>query len=54
MGCVSLKKERLTSMVPSKSVNGLLKVTIEEANIKKPPSKLFSLDPYLRIRMSNQ
>lgn len=54
MGCVSLQKEKLSPMVPTKTVNGLLRVTIEEANISKPPSALFSLDPYLKIRMSNQ
>lgn len=41
-------------MKAQKSVNGLLKVTIEQAYIKRPRSKLFDMDPYLKLRMSNQ
>ena len=41
-------------MLPGKTVNGLLKVTIEEASILKPASRIFDMDPYLKVKMSNQ
>lgn len=45
-------------MKQSHTINGLLKVTILEANISKNTSqifdKMFGMDPYLKLRLSNQ
>ena len=45
-------------MKQSHTINGLLKVTILEANISKNTSqifdKMFGMGPYLKLRLSNQ
>lgn len=53
MGCGSNQKE---SSVPVRlqTVNGTLKITIVDAKIEHMTSSLFSMDPYVNLKMSNQ
>lgn len=35
-------------------MNGVLRVTVKDAKIMHETSSFFSMDPYIKIRMSNQ
>lgn len=53
MGCTSSQKEEVLQ-ARKETVNGVLKLTITSAKIKHHTSTFFSMDPYIKIRMSNQ
>ena len=53
MGCGSNQKET-DAPIRLQTVNGTLKITIANAKLQHVTSSVFSMDPYVNLKMSNQ
>ena len=53
MGCSNSQKES-TELARLPTVNGTLIITIINAKIEHETSTFFAMDPYIKIKMSNQ
>lgn len=53
MGCASGQKEEVQA-VRLPTVNGVIRVTVSNAKIEHLTSSFFAMDPYVKVKISNQ
>lgn len=54
MGCANSGVDGIQELKKLSTVTGTLKVTLTGAHIDHETSKVFSMDPYIKLRFSNQ